>query len=106
MVRTVAQGRDAVDLALINLCRPGDLVITQDYGVAAMALGRRCRAIHPSGMRYTQDNIDSLLMSRHLAARARRHGQHLKGSARRTPEDDRRFAGAFEQMLLEALAEA
>lgn len=66
-VQVVSSGADAVDLALINLCRPGDIVVTQDYGVAALALGKGAYAIHQNGWRYTQENIDGLLMERHLA---------------------------------------
>ena len=66
-VRTIGAGADAVDFALINLCRRGDIVVTQDHGVAAMALGKGAYAIHQSGRRYTDDNIDELLMQRHLA---------------------------------------
>ena len=103
-VRTVGEGADAVDIALINLCGKGDVVITQDYGVAALALGKGARAIHQSGRRFTYENIDGLLMERHLAQKARRGGRHrLKGPARRTGEDDRRFAESFEQMILEGL---
>lgn len=105
-VRTIAPGADAVDIALVNLCREGDVVVTQDHGVAAMALGKGARAIHPSGMRYTDENIDRLLMERHLAKKARlgharmgRGKHHLKGPARRTSEDDRRFAQAFDALL-------
>ena len=103
-VKTVGAGADAVDIALINLCRQGDIVITQDYGVAALALGKGALAIHQSGRRYTDENIDSLLMERHLAKKARRSSKHhLKGPAKRTEEDDFRFAQSFEQMILEAL---
>ena len=103
-VKTIGAGADAVDLALINLCQQGDIVITQDYGVAALALGKGARAIHQSGKWYTDENIDSLLMERHLAKKARRSGKyHLKGPAKRTDEDDRRFAGSFERLILEAL---
>ena len=103
-VSVISAGADAVDLALINLCRRGDIVITQDYGVAALALGKGAKAIHQSGRRYTDDNIDSLLMERHLARKARRSGKHhLKGPAKRTAEDDARFAQSFEQMILEAM---
>ena len=105
-VKTVGAGADAVDLALINLCRRGDLVITQDYGVAALALGKGALAIHQSGRRYTEDNIDGLLMERHLARKARRSGKHhLKGPPKRTEEDDRRFAESFERLIQEALRE-
>ena len=63
---------DAVDLALINLCQAGDIVVTQNYGVAAMALGKNAYAIHQNGWRYTSENIDRLLMERHMAKKARR----------------------------------
>ena len=103
-VRMIGAGADAVDLALINLCRRGDIVITQDYGVAALALGKGAKAIHQSGRQYTDENIDGLLMERHLAKKARRGGKHhLKGPARRSEEDDRRFAESFEQMIQEEL---
>lgn len=103
-VKTVGAGADAVDIALINLCRQGDIVITQDYGVAALALGKGAQAIHQSGRRYTDENIDSLLMERHLAKKARRSSKHhLKGPAKRAEEDDLRFAQSFERMILEAI---
>lgn len=104
-VMVIGAGADAVDLALINLCRRGDIVVTQDYGVAALALGKGAHAIHQSGMRYTNENIDRLLMERHLARKARRASRHhLKGPAPRTPEDDRRFVRSFDQLAREALA--
>ena len=103
-VKVIAAGADAVDIALINLCQRGDVVITQDYGVAALALGKGARAIHQSGKCFTDDNIDGLLMDRHLAKKARRSGKHhLKGPAKRTDEDDRRFAESFEKLIQEAL---
>ncbi len=91
-VKTIGAGADAVDIALINLCNKGDIVVTQDYGVAAMALGKGAKAIHHSGKVFSDDNIDGLLMDRHLAKVARRKSKnHLKGPKKRTDEDDRRF---------------
>ena len=105
-VKVIGAGADAVDIALINLCQRGDIVITQDYGVAALALGKGARAIHPSGKWFTDDNIEGLLMERHLAGKARRSGHHhLKGPAKRTAADDQRFAERFEQMIREELTE-
>lgn len=106
-VVTIGAGADAVDLALINRCRAGDIVITQDYGVAALALGKRAHAIHQSGMLYTEENIDRLLMERHLAKKARmsKAKHHLKGPAKRTPEDDLRFAQALEGLIETLLAD-
>ena len=101
-VSVIGAGADAVDIALINLCQCGDVVVTQDYGVAALALGKGARAIHQSGRWYTDDNIDGLLMERHLARKARRSGKHhLKGPAKRTEEDDKRFAESFERLIRE-----
>ena len=103
-VKTVGQGADAVDLALINLCKKGDIVVTQDYGVAALALGKGAKAIHQSGKWYTDENIDTLLMERHLAKKARQSNKHhLKGPKKRTKEDDLRFAESFEKLLKESI---
>ena len=71
-VMIVGAGADAVDFKLISLCRQGDIVVTQDYGVAAMALSKKAHAIHQSGKWYTNENIDQMLMERHLAKKARR----------------------------------
>ena len=81
---TVDKGADSVDFALVNLVKPGDIVVTQDYGVAAMALSKKAHAIHQSGKWYTNENIDQMLMERHLAKKARRTSSknHLKGRVR------------------------
>ena len=97
----VGAGADAVDFKLISLCHQGDIVVTQDYGVAAMALGKKAYAIHQSGKWYTDENIDRMLMERHLAKKARRGSSknHLKGPRKRTPEDDQRFEESFEKLV-------
>lgn len=101
-VKIIGAGADAVDLALINLCRKGDLVVTQDYGVAAMALGKGAYGIHQSGKWYTNENIDCMLMERHMAKKSRRTSGkcHLKGPKKRTQEDDKRFEKSFEELVL------
>ncbi len=103
-VKVVGAGADAVDYKLISMCRAGDIVVSQDYGVAAMALGKGAYAIHQSGKWYTDENIDQMLMERHLNKKARRksHKNHLKGPRKRTEEDDVRFAQSFEKMILKA----
>ena len=100
-VKIIGAGADAVDFALINLCGKEDIVVTQDYGVAAMALGRGARAIHQSGMVYTDDNIDRLLMERHLTKKARQSKakHHLKGPKKRSSEDDEKFENAFIRLI-------
>ena len=106
-VKVIDAGADAVDFALINLCRRGDIVVTQDYGVAALALGKGTYAIHQSGGVYTQDNIDQMLMERHLARKARmgKGKHHLKGPKKRTKEEDEAFEAAFQMPLMEITTE-
>ena len=104
-VIVVGAGADAVDYKLISICHKGDIVVTQDYGVAAMALGKGAFAIHQSGKWYTNENIDQMLMERHLAKKARRSNSrnHLKGPRKRTEEDDNRFAESFEKMICKVM---
>ena len=94
----------AVDYKLISICHKGDVVVSQDYGVAAMALGKGAYAIHQSGKWYTNENIDQMLMERHLNKKVRRssHKNHMKGPKKRTEEDDVRFAQSFEKLILMA----
>ena len=101
-VRHVSSGADAVDIALMNLCHRDDIVITQDYGVAAMVLGKGAYALHHTGKRYTDDNIEIMLMERHLAKKARRASgkHHLHGPAKFTDEDKRRFSEALESLIM------
>ena len=103
-VVVVGAGADAVDYKLISICHRGDIVVTQDYGVAAMALGKGAFAIHQSGKWYTNENIDQMLMERHLNKKARRASSrnHIKGPRKRTDEDDQRFAESFEKPLRKA----
>lgn len=100
-IKIIGAGADAVDFALINLCQNGDLVVTQDYGVAAMALGKNAFAIHQSGKWYTDENIDQMLMQRHIAKKERRASKknHLKGASKRTEQDDIRFRESFEKLI-------
>ena len=103
-VIVVGAGADAVDYKLISICHKGDIVVSQDYGVAAMALGKGAYAIHQSGKWYTNENIDQMLMERHLNKKARRssHKNHIKGARKRTEDDDVRFAQSFEKLILMA----
>ncbi len=100
-VRFVSSGADAVDIALMNLCRRGDLVITQDYGLAAMVLGKGAYAMHHTGIEYTDDNIELMLMERHLARKARhaatRH--HRRGPSKFTDDDRQLFTDRLVQLI-------
>ena len=104
-VRVIGAWADAVDFALISLCKKSDIVVTQDYGVAAMALGKGAYAIHQSGKWYTDENIDQMLMERHMNKKARRASgkNHMKGPKKRTEDDDIRFRQSFEKLVAIAI---
>lgn len=95
----VDKGPDAVDLALINACEVGDVVVTQDYGVAAMALAKKCYAINMFGMQYTDFNIDSMLFQRANSQKLRRSGVRTKGSKKRVSADNVVFFESFKQLI-------
>ncbi len=100
-VKVIGAGTDAVDFALVGLCRKGDLVVTQDYGVAAMILGKGAYGIHQSGKWYTNENIDQMLIERHISKKARRSKakHHMKGLAKRTAEDNTRFGDSLDRLI-------
>lgn len=100
----VDKGSDCADFALINRTTPGDIVVTQDYGVATMALAKHAHAIHPSGKIYTNDNIDFLMNVRHLSSVSRRHGTRTKGPKKRTKADDAKFEASFRSLCLSCIA--
>lgn len=96
---TVSRGADSADLVLVNRLVPGDVVVTQDYGLAALCLARGATPLDQNGRVYTNDNIDSLLGMRHVAARVRRGGGRLKGPPKRTREQDEWFEKALDKVL-------
>lgn len=98
----VGKGADAADLAVINNTSRGDIVVTQDWGLAALILGKGALAISPSGRIYSEQNIDFLLQERFLKARHRRAGGRTKGPAARTSQDDQRFEKSFINLLQQA----
>ena len=93
------KGADSVDYALVNRVRSGDLVITQDYGLASMCLARSCRVLHQDGWEYTADNIDALLLVRHTSRKHRTAGGRFKGPKKRTRQQDSAFEDALKRIL-------
>ena len=96
---TVSKGNDSVDFALVNLVQKGDLVVTQDYGLAAMCLAKGAVPLNQNGMVYTGDNIDALLHQRHTAQKIRRGGGRLKGPPKCGAEQNRAFERALTAIL-------
>ena len=93
------KGADSVDFALVNRIHPGDIVITQDYGLASMCLARMARVLHQDGWEYTADNISGLMEQRHAARKFRAAGGRLKGPSKRNPSQNLAFSQALETML-------
>ncbi|NLG32368.1 MAG: DUF188 domain-containing protein [Syntrophomonadaceae bacterium] len=99
----VGNSPQEADLKIVNITTPADVVITQDWGLAALILGKGATCISPSGRIYQGKNMDFLLEEREIKARYRRSGGRTKGPKKRTPEDDRRFKGILENLIKQKL---
>ncbi|MDV6378051.1 YaiI/YqxD family protein [Sporosarcina sp. GW1-11] len=88
---TVSKGADAVDFVLVNRIKKGDIVVTQDYGLAAMALAKQGLPLDQNGRWFTNENIDQLLAARHKAQKIRRAGGRLRGPKKRTADQTEDF---------------
>lgn len=99
-VLTVDKARDSVDFALIGKLEHGDVVVTQDYGLAAMALPKASFVMNQNGLVFSKDNIDKLLFERHLSQEVRRSGGRTKGPKKRVREDDEKFEAVFRKLII------
>ena len=97
---TVSKGADSDDFALVNMVQSGDIVVTQDYGLAAMCLARKAVPIRQDGLVFTNDNIEALLYERHTARKIRMGGGRLKGHAKRTAQEDVEFEASLRALLV------
>ena len=87
-VRVVDSGFQSVDMKVVNECNSGDIILSQDYGVAAICLGKKAVVISPKGYIYTNENIGAMLEQRHLSQKIRRGGGKTPNVKKRTIEDD------------------
>lgn len=97
----VEKGADSVDFKLVNLVSAGDIVVTQDYGLAAMCLARKAIPLSQNGLVFTDKNIDELLFSRYVSKKIRNAGGRLKGPSKRTTEQDEKFEKALEFLIMQ-----
>lgn len=97
---TVSKGNDSVDFYLVNMLEKGDVVVTQDYGLAAMCLARGAIPINQNGMIYDNDNIIPLLNDRHSAKLARMHNKRVKGPSKRDKMYDLIFKEKLEELII------
>lgn len=91
VVKYMDSGFQSVDMKIANEAKSGDIIVTQDFGVAAMVLGKKSYAINPKGYIYSEDNIDKLLFERHISSKVRRSGGKTFNPRKRTSEDDDRL---------------
>ena len=96
---TVGSSSQEADIKIINMTAGGDIVVTQDWGLAAMVLGKQAGCISPIGTEYRPEKMDFLLEEREIKAKIRRGGGRTKGPSKRTTEDDGRFALGLERMI-------
>jgi len=95
----VDSGADAADYRIMKLVEAGDIIVTQDYGLASLGLAKGNIVLHHKGFRYTNENIDQLLQTRYLSAMARKSGKRTKGPKPFTTEDREQFRRLFKQVI-------
>ncbi|NLB18822.1 MAG: DUF188 domain-containing protein [Syntrophomonadaceae bacterium] len=97
----VVVGNDSqeADIKLSNLTESGDVVITQDWGLAAIVLGKGARTLSPDGREFRSDRIEFLLEEREIKIKHRRSGGRTKGPRKRNIQDDLRFQSALLEMI-------
>lgn len=97
------KGADSVDFALVNRVSPGNIVVTQDYGLASMCLAKQAKVLHQDGWQYTEDNIGALLFQRSESRRYRASGGRTKGPSKRTKQQDIQFEQALSVLLQQSV---
>lgn len=95
----VGDNDQETDIKVLNLTKVGDVIITQDWGLAAMVLGKKAHCISPGGRQFDNENIDFLLEERDIKAKLRRTGGRTKGPSKRTVEEDIRFQECLARIL-------
>ncbi len=98
-VKVVDSGFQSVDMYVVNISKEKDIVISQDYGVAAIALGKGAYVINPKGYYYNEENIDRLLEERHISQKIRRAGGRTNNPKKRTKEDDLRLEKNLKKLI-------
>lgn len=96
---TVDKGDDSADCKIANITEADDIIVTQDYGLASLILGKGAKALNQNGLIYTDENIDTLLFTRHIGKKERRAGNRTKGPKKRTKQNDEDFIKALNRLL-------
>jgi uncharacterized protein YaiI (UPF0178 family) len=95
----VGDNPQEADIMIANLTQAGDIVVTQDWGLAALVIGKGAACLSPSGREYKQETIDFMLEEREAKAKFRRGGNRTKGPKKRAAEDDANFLFNLERII-------
>ena len=95
----VEKGADMADFKIVQLAKEGDIIVTQDYGLASLLLPKKCLVVHHNGCEYTSHNIERLLQERHLGALRRKSGERTKGPKPFSAEKREHFVIFFKEFL-------
>jgi len=95
----VDSSSQAADIKIMNMAKDGDIVVTQDWGLAAMLLSKKVYCISPGGKIFRNDTIDFLLEERQMKAEYRRAGGRTKGPSKRSREEDEQFRKSLERII-------
>lgn len=98
-VKYLDSGFQSVDIFLANVAKKNDIVVTGDFGLASMILAKNAVPVSPKGLIYTQDNIDRLLMERHISAKIRKGGGKTTNPKKRTKEDDEKLISTLKYVI-------
>ncbi|WP_129596801.1 YaiI/YqxD family protein [Anaerophilus nitritogenes] len=93
----------SVDMMIMNKVQRNDVVITDDYGLASLLLGKQVLCLSTRGFIYTQENIEDLLIRRYINMKRMRGGNKVKGPSKRSKEDDITFINNFNKILQKSL---
>ncbi|MEB7773430.1 YaiI/YqxD family protein [Kurthia gibsonii] len=104
--KIVSKGMDAVDFAILNVVLKCDIVVTQDYGLAAMVLAKGAYCIDQNGREFTNENIDQLLFTRHVGQKIRQAGGRTKGPKKRQKDANEIYEKKFKQLCERAKIDA
>lgn len=99
IINYISEGGQAVDIAISNFITKGDILITQDYGLACIALSKKAKCINPNGTIYTDKNIDNLLEQRYVNILNRKKKIHTKNIKKRTKETNDLFLLNLQKLI-------
>ncbi|HOQ08837.1 MAG TPA: DUF188 domain-containing protein [Syntrophomonadaceae bacterium] len=102
-VITVDHAPEAVDLYIVNHTVPGDIVVTQDLGLASLVLAKGAQPLTPLGRILHEEDMDNILYQRYINKKARRQGYHIGKTTARTDQDDQRFKQALLGLITAAM---